>query len=75
MKLYRALPAAYAGRSQFIIQTLSNAVNRSEAEWQPTTARGRKLKAILDRGASERGEPLDAAGIAAELRKRRGGIQ
>ena len=75
LKIFRALPGAHKGRSRFIIAALEEKISRRESEWQPTTARGRRLKAILDRGASERGEPLDAEGIARELRERRGGIQ
>lgn len=75
LKIFRALPGAHQGRSRFIIAALEEKISRRESEWQPTTERGRRLKAILDRGASERGEPLDAEGIARELRERRGGIQ
>jgi hypothetical protein len=75
LKIFRALPGAHKGRSRFIIAALEEKISRRESEWQPTTERGWRLKAILDRGASERGEPLDAEGIARELRERRGGIQ
>jgi len=74
MRIFRALPGAHNGRSRFIISALEEKISRREEEWQPTTERGRRLKAILDRGAAERGAPLDAEGIAAELRERRGGI-
>jgi hypothetical protein len=74
MKLFRAIPGAHHGRSRFIISALEEKVSRRETEWQPTTERGRRLKAILDKGAAERGEPLDAEGIARELRERRGGL-
>ena len=75
LKIFRALPDAHNGRSRFIIAALEEKISkRREAEWQPTTARGRRLKALLDAGAAERGEPLDDAGIARELRERRGGI-
>lgn len=73
LKIFRALPDAHNGRSRFIISALEEKISqRHETEWQPTTARGRRMKAILDKGAAERGEPLDAEGIAAELRVRRG---
>jgi len=75
MKLFRALPGAHHGRSRFIISALEEKISRREEEWQPTTKRGRRLKAMLDRGAAERGPGLDDEGIAAELRERRGGIQ
>jgi hypothetical protein len=75
LKIFNALPGAHKGRSRFVISALEEKVSRqSEPEWQPKTARGRRLKAILDKGAAERGEPLDAEGIARELRERRGGI-
>ena len=75
LKIFRAIPGAHCGRSRFIISALEEKISRREEKWQPTTERGRRLKAILDRGAAERGEPLDAEGIARELRERRGGIQ
>jgi len=74
LKIFRALPGAHQGRSRFIISALEEKISRREAEWQPTTERGRRLKAILDRGAAERRPLLDDEGIAAELRERRGGI-
>ena len=43
-----------------------------KSEWQPFSERGRRLKAILNKGAAERGKPLDAKGIKRELRARRG---
>ncbi|MGH7951439.1 MAG: hypothetical protein ACREFE_05915 [Limisphaerales bacterium] len=73
MKVFRAIPGAHKGRSRFIISALEEKISRrQEIEWQPTTERGRRLKAILDKGAAERGEPLDAEGIARELQERRG---
>jgi len=72
--LSRAIPEAHRGRSRFIISALEEKVQRQETEWQPTTERGRRLKAILDKGATERGEPRDAEGVARELRARRGGL-
>jgi hypothetical protein len=72
LKIFRALPGAHKGRSRFIVAALEEKISRCEPDWQPTTARGRRLKAILDKGAAERGEPLDAEGIAAELAERRG---
>ena len=75
LKIFRALPGAHKGRSRFIISALEEKITRRrEPEWQPKTAHGRRLKAILERGAAERGEPLDADGIAAELAERRGGL-
>jgi hypothetical protein len=72
MKIFRALPGAHKGRSRFIVSALEEKIRRQESEWQPKTERGRRLKAILDKGRAERGEPLDAEGIARELQERRG---
>ena len=73
LKIFRAMPGAHQGRSRFIISALEEKISqRRESEWKPTTARGRRMKAILDKGAAERGEPLDAEGIARELAERRG---
>ncbi len=74
LRIFRALPAAHKGRSRFIVSALEEKIQRLESEWRPTTARGRRLQAILDKGATERGEPLDAEGIARELSQRRGGL-
>ena len=74
LRVFRAIPGAHKGRSRFIISALEEKISRAEPEWEPTTERGRRMKVILDRGAAERGKPLDAEGIAAELRERRGGI-
>ncbi len=72
MKIFRALPGAHQGRSRFIVAALEEKIQRQEAEWQPTTDHGRRLKAILDKGAAERGPLLDDEGIARELQERRG---
>jgi len=74
LKVFRAIPGAHKGRSRFIISALEEKINRSESEWKPKTAHGRRLQAILEKGAAERGEPLDDEGIARELRERRGGL-
>ena len=48
MKIFRALPGAHKGRSRFIISALEEKIShRTQAEWQPTTAHGRRLKALL----------------------------
>ncbi len=76
LKVFSALPGAHNGRSRFIIAALEEKISQQHrAEWQPVTARGRRLKALLDAGAMERGEPLDDAGVARELRERRGGLR
>jgi len=74
MRVFRNLPPAHEGRSQFIIAALEEKIQRRESNWEPQTTRGKRLKAILEKGAAERGAPLDAEGIARELRERRGGL-
>ena len=71
-KLFQALPAAGNGRSRFILSAVAEKLQRKAAAWQPTTARGRRLKAMLDRGAAERGPLLSDEAVAAELQERRG---
>lgn len=72
MKIFRALPGAHKGRSRFILAALEEKIRRQEAEWQPTTERGRRLKAILDKGAAERAPFLSDEEVARELQERRG---
>ncbi len=72
LRIFRALPGAHQGRSRFILSALEEKMRRQEAEWQPTTERGRRLKAILDRGAAERGPLLSDEEVARELQERRG---
>ncbi|HEX3624618.1 MAG TPA: hypothetical protein VH280_04240 [Verrucomicrobiae bacterium] len=45
---------------------------RQASEWQPTTDRGQKLKAILDKGRAERKPLLSDEEVARELKDRRG---
>ncbi len=71
-RIFRQLPAAHQGRSRFVVSALEEKIRRSEAEWEPTTARGRRLKALLDKGRAEREPLLDDEGIARELQERRG---
>jgi hypothetical protein len=73
MKVFRAIPGAHKGRSRFIISALEEKISkRQETEWQPTTERGRRLKAILDKGRAEREPLLSDEEIARELQERRG---
>jgi hypothetical protein len=59
-------------RSKFIRSAVSEKLAREgHPEWKPKTAWGRKLLALSDRFNGQR---LDNAGIAEELRERRGGI-
>ena len=72
LKIFRAIPGAHCGRSRFIISALEEKISRREEEWQPTTERGRRLKAILDKGRAEREPLLSDEEIARELQERRG---
>ena len=72
LKIFRAMPGAHKGRSRFIISALEEKLSRRESEWKPTTARGRRLAALLEKGRAEREPLLDAEGIARELAERRG---
>lgn len=72
MKIFRALPGAHQGRSRFILSALEEKIRRQESEWQPTTERGRRLKAILDKGRAEREPLLSDEEVARELQDRRG---
>jgi hypothetical protein len=72
MEIFRAIPAAHRGRSQFIIAALREKLSQRQAQWRPTTARGRRLAALLEKGRAEREPLLDDEGIAGELSERRG---
>lgn len=73
VKIFRAIPGAHRGRSRFIISALEEKISRAkQSEWKPTTARGRRLAALLEAGRAEREPLLDADGIARELAERRG---
>ena len=73
VKLFRAIPGAHKGRSSFIISAVEEKLSRQrESQWKPTTARGRRLAALLEKGRAEREPLLDAEGIARELAERRG---
>ena len=59
-------------RSEFVREAVAEKLARLEAPpWKPKTALGRRLVELRGRFTGER---LDAAGIAAELRERRGGL-
>lgn len=75
LKLFHAIPGAHQGRSRFIISALEEKISRTSKEWKPTTARGRRLATLLEKGRAEREPLLDDEGIARELRARRGGVQ
>ncbi len=72
LNIFRALPGAHRGRSRFIVSALEEKISRRESEWKPTTERGRRMAALLEKGRAEREPLLDDEGIAAELAERRG---
>jgi hypothetical protein len=72
IEVFRAIPGAHQGRSQFIIAALREKLTQSHLQWKPTTARGRRLAALLEKGRAEREPLLDSEGIARELAERRG---
>ena len=62
-------------RSEFVRQAVAEKLAReSRPAWRPKTAAGRKLLMLRNQFVAQGGELLDAEGIAAELRQRRGGL-
>ena len=75
-RILEHIPPAGQGRSGFIIQAIEEKLARKRpAAWKPTTARGRRLAALLERGKRERGPDLTFEELEAEIRARRGGLQ
>jgi Arc/MetJ-type ribon-helix-helix transcriptional regulator len=61
-------------RSEFIRVAVSEKLDRLEKPaWKPKTPLGRALVRLRKKNIASGGELLDAQGIAAELRARRGG--
>jgi len=62
-------------RSAFVREAVSEKLNREgQKTWQPQTELGRDLWRRRQEFLAGGGQTLDAAGIAAELRERRGGL-
>lgn len=75
-RILERIPAPGHGRSGFIVQAIEEKLSRKpSAPWKPTTARGRKLATLLEKGKHERGPDLTLEQLEAELRERRGGIR
>jgi hypothetical protein len=75
-RILEHIPPPGHGRSGFIVQAIEEKLARKTIEpWQPTTARGRKLAALLKKGERERGPDLTVEELEAEIRNRRGGVQ
>ena len=72
-RLLERMPKAGQGRSGFIIQAVEEKLGRQmPVEWKPSSKRGRRLAALLERGRQERSPLLDEAGLERELAERRG---
>jgi hypothetical protein len=75
-RILERIPPPGQGRSGFIIQAIEEKLERKQpAEWKPTTARGRRLASLLERGKRERGPDLTLKELEAEIRARRGGLE
>jgi hypothetical protein len=75
-RILEHIPPAGHGRSGFIVQAIEEKLARKQtAPWKPTTARGRRLAALLEKGKHERGPDLTVEELEAELRERRGGVR
>ena len=78
LSLYRLLRAkgedAYSRYNALVRELVSfeNALDRRMRKFQPTTDRGGRLKAILDKGRAEREPLLSDEEVARELQQRRG---
>ena len=71
--LRERLPAPGNGRSHFILQAIQEKLARAKPiEWKPTTARGRRLAAILEKGKAERYPLLSDEEMEREMRERKG---
>ena len=75
IRILERIPPAGRGRSGFIVRAIEDKLARKQiAPWVPSTARGRKLAALLEKGKRERGPDLAVPEFEAEIRERRGGI-
>jgi hypothetical protein len=73
LKTAERIPAAGNGRSRFILQAVEEKLARQSApEWKPTTARGRRMAALLAKGRAERMPLLNDEEFDRELAARRG---
>ncbi len=75
-RILERIPAPGQGRSGFIVRAIEEKLARKERPaWKPTTARGRRLAALLEQGKRERGPDLTLEQLESEIRARRGGLQ
>lgn len=68
----RRIPAR--NRSAFFREAVREKLAHREIEWKPKTALGKKLAALRQAHLNSGTDLLDAEGIAAEIRVRRGGL-
>lgn len=68
----RRIPAR--NRSAFFREAVREKLAQKKTEWKPKTALGKKLAALRQAHIDSGAELLDAEGIAAEIRARRGGL-
>jgi hypothetical protein len=76
VRILDRIPSAGNGRSGFIVRAIEEKLARKKTTpWQPATARGRQLAALLEKGKHERGPDLTPEEFETELLARRGGVQ
>lgn len=74
-RILEHIPPPGQGRSGFILRAIEEKLARKQpAPWKPTTSRGRRLAALLEKGKRERGPDLTVEELEAEIRTRRGGV-
>jgi hypothetical protein len=72
-RILEGIPAPGNGRSRFIVRALEEKISRQQrAKWKPTTPRGRKFAALLEKGKKERGPQRSESAFEPELSERRG---
>jgi hypothetical protein len=73
-RIAERIPAPGNGRSRFIIQTLEEKVfSRQSKQWKPSTVRGRRMAAVIARGAAAGVAMLNDDEFEQEMKARRGG--
>lgn len=72
-RLLERMPKAGQGRSGFILRALEEKLAaQGPSNWNPTSERGRRLAALLEKGRDERLPLLSEAAFERELAERRG---
>ena len=74
IRIAERIPAPGNGRSRFIIQTLKEKVfNQKSKPWKPATVRGRRMAALIAKGAAAGVAMLNDDEFEQEMKARRGG--